>query len=101
MSEELIDTIPTLDLKDFLDENVKLYKEYNFESIIYEEIYKIIIHNYSFILDFDDFDIEYCICDALQIYFHKNNCFRSYAGTSIINRPKYKQITKKLEIFSF
>ena len=87
-------------INDFLETNIKLYKEYDFESILYDEIYKIIINNYYFVVDFKDFDIEYCICDAIQIYFHKNNCFRSYAGTSIINTPKYKQITKKLDKYS-
>jgi putative phage-type endonuclease len=33
----------------------------------------------------------------MEIYFYKNHCFRSYAGTTIIKSPKIKKIKKQLE----
>ena len=62
-------------IEDFLNQNIKLYKEYDFETIIFETLYDTIIDAYSHIFDNLDteFDLEHHIFDAMEIYFYKNN----------------------------
>jgi len=84
-------------IDDFINQNIKLYKEYNFENIIYDSLYKIVTDTYGFLIYDFDFDFEYCIFDAIEIYFYKHNCFRSYSGTSIIQTPDKKRIKKLLK----
>ena len=75
-------------IQDFLDNNIKLYKEYNFENIICEYLYQTISETYFELLNQLDseFDLEYNILDAINIYFYKNKSFRSYSGTGIIEK---------------
>ena len=87
-------------IEDWVNSNIKLYKEYKFEEIMYESIYDIILDNYGFMVDELSFDLESNIFDAMEIYFYKNDCFRSYSGTTIIkspNKKKIKQLLKKWE----
>ena len=87
-------------LGDFIDSNIKLYKEYKFENILYDSLYEIITNNYGSIIDELDIDLEYIIFDSMEIYFYKNNSFRSYAGTTIVKKPDKKRIKKLLEEYS-
>lgn len=84
-------------IEDFVEHNIRLYKEYHFEQIMYESLYEAILNNYGFMIDELNFDLESNIFDAMEIYFYKNHCFRSYAGTTIIQSPKFKKIKKQLE----
>ena len=87
-------------IDDFINQNIKLYKEYEFENIMYDSLYKIITDTYGFMLYDLDFDLESNIFDAMEIYFYKYNCFRSYSGTTIIQKPdvkRIKQLLKKYE----
>ena len=84
-------------IEEFISVNIKLYKEYDFENIIYEHLYQVIIDIYGFMIDELDFDLESNIFDAMEIYFYKNNCFRSYPGTTIIQKPDTKRIKKLLK----
>ena len=38
-------------IDDFINQNIKLYKEYDFETIIFETLYDTIIDAYSHIID--------------------------------------------------
>ena len=89
-------------IQDFIDNNIKLYKEYDFENIICASLYQTISETYFGLLNQLDseFDLEYNILDAINIYFYKNNSFRSYSGTGIIqknDKNKIKNLLKKYE----
>lgn len=88
-------------LQYFIDEwiisNIKLYKEYHFEEIMYDSLYTIILSNYGFMIDDLKFDLETNIFDAMEIYFYRNHSFRSYVGTTIIKIPDKKRIVKLLK----
>jgi putative phage-type endonuclease len=43
------------------------------------------------------FDLESNIFHAMEIYFYKNDCFRSYSGTTIVKSPNKKKIKKLLK----
>ena len=84
-------------IDDWINGNIKLYKEYDFEQIMYESIYGIIVSNYGFMIDDLNFDLESNIFDAMEIYFYKNHSFRSYSGTTIVKNPNKKKISKLLK----
>ena len=84
-------------IDDWINGNIKLYKEYDFEQIMYESIYEIIVSNYGFMIDDLNFDLESNIFDAMEIYFYKNHSFRSYSGTTIVKNPNKKKISKLLK----
>ena len=83
-------------IEDYLTQNIELYKEYYFEELILDSLHEIILNDYNLIINDIDIDIEPLIFDAMQIYFYKNNNFRSYSGTSIIKSPDVKKIKKQL-----
>ena len=60
-------------IEDWIAGNIKLYKEYDFEQIMYDSIYGIIVSNYGFMIDELNFDLESNIFDAMEIYFYKNH----------------------------
>ena len=75
-------------IQDFIDVNIKLYKNVDFENIMYDTLYHTIIATYGNIIDnCNNFDLEYHIYDAMEIYFYKNNAFRSYYKTTIVQQP--------------
>jgi putative phage-type endonuclease len=84
-------------IEDWLNSNIKLYKEYNFEQIMYDSLYDIILDNYGFMVDELSFELESNIFDAMEIYFYKNDCFRSYSGTTIVKSPNKKKIKNLLK----
>ena len=84
-------------IDEFLTSNIKLFKHYDFESVLFDSMYDIITNNYSTIIDELENDIESIIYDSIQIYFYKNSSFRSYAGTTIIKKPNKKKITQLLK----
>jgi len=86
-------------IEDYIDTNIKKYKEKDFEVTMFEELCKLIKHTY---IDIDDYfinteDYESTLWDAIQIYLHKHNAFRSYCNTNIINKPDINKLTKKLK----
>ena len=84
-------------IEDWINSNIKLFKEYDFEQIMYESIYTLITTNYGMIAYDLGFDIEAHIFDAMEIYFYKNHSFRSYAGTAIVKYPNKEKIKKLLK----
>ena len=89
-------------IDDFINQNIKLYKEYDFENIVFESLHKTIYEAYSFMInDLQiEFDLESNIYDSMEIYFYKHNCFRSYSGTTIVEKPdkiKIKKLLKQYE----
>ena len=86
-------------IQDFITNNINLYKDKHFENIMYDALYDIIYISYGTILDKYDFDLEYHIYDSMEIYFYKNNAFRSYFKTTIINHPFKRKISRLLKSY--
>lgn len=86
-------------IHDIVDHNILLYKEYEFEKLLFEEVYHHVVSAYTTIIDTFHFDIDYHIWDAIEIYFYKHNLFRSYSSTTIINKPDVRCISKKLKTY--
>ena len=76
---------------DYIDTHIESYKKKDFETTMFEDVCKLVKQTYFdiFIVDYfkDETDYEYTIWDAMQIYLHKHNAFRSYCNTNIINKP--------------
>ena len=85
-------------IDDFIDKNIKIYKEYNFDDIIMENIFEITNELYSNLVNEYDINLYDIISDCIQLYFYTNNCFRSYKNTTIVNVFDKKDIDKKLDI---
>ena len=83
----------------FIDNNIKLYKDKYFEQTMYDALYELIVPIYGTLIDKTDFDMEYHIYDAMEIYFYKNNAFRSYASTTILKKPNKRRISKQLSAY--
>ena len=45
-------------IEDWINAHIKLYKEYDFEQIMYDSLYGVIIENYGFMVDSLNFDLE-------------------------------------------
>ena len=86
-------------IKDYINTNVKKYKEKDFEISLFEDLCRLIKQAYLDIDDYFSCDEQYeaTIWDAVQIYLHKHNAFRSYCNTNIINKPNVSDISKKLK----
>jgi len=83
-------------IQDFVENNIKLYKHKEFEHAMYDALYNMISPIYGSLFDKTVFDIEYHIYDAMEIYFYKNNAFRSYSNTTILKKPNKRKISKLL-----
>tara|TARA_B100001123_G_scaffold134668_2_gene156272 strand:+ start:294 stop:1670 length:1377 start_codon:yes stop_codon:yes gene_type:complete len=86
-------------IQDFIDSNIKLYKNKDFELVLYDALYNIIITTYDTIIDNIDFDLDYHIYDAMEIYFYRNNAFRSYYKTTIVQEPNKRKISRLLNSY--
>ena len=88
---------------DYIDTHIESYKKKDFETTMFEDLCRLVKQTYFdiFIVDYfkDETEYEYTIWDAMQIYLHKHNAFRSYCNTNIINKPNVKEITRKLKIY--
>ena len=86
-------------IHDIIMANILLYKDYDFEKLLFEEVYHHVVNAYNNIIDTFHFDVDHHIWDSIEIYFYKYNLFRSYSSTTIISQPDVKSITKKLKIY--
>jgi len=90
-------------IDDYVDTHIESYKEKGFETMMFEDLYILIKQAYGDI-SIDDYfksdnHYECTIFDAIQIYLHKHNAFRSYCNTNIVNKPDVKMLEKKLKSY--
>ena len=83
-------------IDDFINHNIKLYKEKDFENTVFDAIYTMIVASYGIDIFPSDFDLDYHIYDAMEIYFYKNNAFRSYSKTTILKAANKRRIKRQL-----
>ena len=88
-------------ISDYIDTHIESYKEKGFETVMFEDLYKLIKQAYVDIDDYFKSDTHYesTLWDAIQIYLHKHNAFRSYCNTNIVNKPDVKILKQKLKSY--
>ena len=86
-------------LDEFLNSNIEIYKEYNFNSIIHDYLLETILISYGNIIADLNVDINTIINETMYCYFMRNNCPRSYDDSRIIKSPNNKKIQKLLEYY--
>ena len=90
-------------IEDYIDHHIEKYKEKDFETTMFEDLCDIIKDGYLHIdieEYFENYDqYQHTIWDAMQIYFHKTNTFRSYSNTTILKNPDVNIIKNKLKSY--
>ena len=81
---------------DVINNNIYIYSDKHFDELLFETVLDIVKKSYWDIIGLFNFDIEGQVWDAIEIYCYKNNCFRSYSNTTIINKPNNKRVKKLL-----
>ena len=83
-------------IQDYISNNIKNYKYKTFEDDLYDAIYTIILSTYdNLIYDIENLDSH--IYDAIEIYFYRNNSFRSYSTNPILKEPDISRVKKVLK----
>lgn len=86
-------------LDEFINSNIEIYKEYDFNSIIYDYLFDIIIESYhTTILEFD-INIHKIITETIYCYFMRHNKPRSYLDNRIIKLPNNEKINNLLKYY--
>ena len=102
--KEIDDIKETIDLfiEEYVNDNIKNYKDYTFEQDIYCYISDIIDDIFNYML-FDDLNIEELIKDSINTYFWRNKNPRSYPKT-FTNYQDYisrkNKVTKLLKYYT-
>ena len=100
-TKEIDDVKETIDI--FIDEyirsNVKEYKDYHFEEILFKYISDIIDEIFDFKLHDDDVDIYQLIKDCIYFHFMRNKNPRSYTDTRIIDSVNKERVDKLFEYY--
>ena len=86
-------------LDEFLNSNIQIYKEYNFNSIVFDYLFETIITNYGNIIVDLNVDINTIINETIYCYFIRNNCPRTYADSRILKSPNTNKINQLLEYY--
>ena len=84
-------------LDEYINSNIEIYKEYDFNTIIYDYLFDIIVESYHSIIFEFDIDIHKIINETMYCYFMRNNNPRSYIDNRIIKSPNNKKINKLLK----
>jgi len=86
--EELRESINMI-ITDFVENNIKSYKEVDFTNDVYKHTYDVILQLYNNIIDvFEDFDLYQFVMEGINIYFNLIGIPRSYEKSIIINLPR-------------
>ena len=81
---------------DVINNSITTYSDKHFDEILFENVLHNVKKSYFDIINLFNFDLEGQVWDAIEIYCYKNNCFRSYSTTTIINEPNHKKVKKLL-----
>ena len=97
-SDDLKETIDIF-LNDYLNNNIQIYKEYNFYDIIFTYLFTNISNLYENIIYENDINVENIINETMYCYFMRHNNPRSYNDNRIIKKPNIKYINKLLNYY--
>ena len=85
-------------IEEYLKDNVRVYEDYHFIEIIYEDIYNIIINTYGHsIIDSFTISLDTIINECLDLYFLINDKPRSFQKTLIIKEPDIEYVKSVFE----
>ena len=88
-------------VEEYLKDNVRIYENYHFDEIVFNDIYKIIINTYGDdIIDSFNISTDIIIQECIDLYFLINDKPRSFKHTLILKEPDIdyvKSIFKKVE----
>ena len=87
-------------LNEYLNNNIEIYKEYNFYNIVFTYLFTNICNLYDSIIFENDIDIEELINETMYCYFMRNNNPRSYNDNRIIKKPNVNKINKLLKYYN-
>jgi len=86
-------------LNEYINSNIEIYKEYDFNVIIYDYLYNAIIESYNTIINEFNIDIENIINETIYCYFMRYNNPRSYLDNRIIKAPNIDKINKLFKYY--
>tara|TARA_A100001011_G_C14307517_1_gene843875 strand:- start:2464 stop:3837 length:1374 start_codon:yes stop_codon:yes gene_type:complete len=86
-------------LDEFLNSNIHIYKEYNFNSIVSDYLLETVLITYGNIVLDLNVDINIIINETMYCYFMRNNCPRTYSDSRILKSPNTKKIQNLLEYY--
>ena len=82
-------------LKEYISNNISVYKDYHCEDLIYNYLHEKYTHFYSDLLE-DDTYINKIITSVIDCYF-QINIPRSFKNTFTIGKPNIREIKKKIK----
>lgn len=75
-------------VEEYLKDNIRVYEDYHFFEIVYEDIYKIIINTYGdTIIDSFSIPLDIITQECIDLYFLINDKPRSFQKTILIKSP--------------
>ena len=87
---------------EYLKDNIRVYEDYHFFDIVYEDINKIIINTYgNMIVDSFSIPLDVIIQECIDLYFLINDKPRSFQKTIILKKPNIdyvKSIFEKIKL---
>ena len=85
-------------VEEYLKDNVRVYEEYHFFEIVYDDIYKIIIDTYGdTIIDSFSIPLDIIIQECIDLYFLINDKPRSFQKTIVLKNPNIKYVNSIFE----
>tara|TARA_X000000950_G_scaffold287595_2_gene400600 strand:+ start:160 stop:1581 length:1422 start_codon:yes stop_codon:yes gene_type:complete len=84
-------------IDDYLNQNIQIYKEYNFQKILFETMCNIIEQAYGDILNNLDINLYDIVNKSIELYLYTTNRHRSYLENIIVRKPDVKKIKKRLK----
>jgi len=85
-------------IEEYLKDNVRVYEEYHFFEIVYEDIYKIIINTYGdTIIDSFSISLDIIIQECIDLYFLINDKPRSFQKTIVLKNPNIEYVNSIFE----
>ena len=77
-------------IDDYLNQNIQIYKEYNFHKILFETMCNIIEQAYGDILNNLDINLYDIVNKSIELYLYTTNRHRSYIENIIVRNPDVK-----------
>ena len=85
-------------VEEYLKDNIRVYEDYHFLEVVYEDIFKIIIDTYGdTIIDSFSIPLETVMHECIELYFLINDKPRSFKKTLILKEPNINYVKSIFE----
>jgi hypothetical protein len=85
-------------VEEYLKDNIRVYEDYHFFDIVYDDIYKIIINTYgNTIIDSFAIPLDILIQECIDLYFLINDKPRSFQKTLILKKQNVDYVKSVFE----